>query len=158
MGESTNEKKQLNQRYINYEKISINTGIIVGITVFSCTQKQVKVSTEEAKQIAEEAYIFAYPMIDHYKMMFAMAMYPESGAYNGPFNVLYHDPELSGPKDTIIVRPNNDTFYSAVWFDLTKQPQILEVPAITDGRYYSFQIIDLLAPEKRVLIRAFTCL
>jgi hypothetical protein len=125
------------------KRLVLITGIIVGITVFSCTQKQVKVSTEEAKQIAEEAYIFAYPMIDHYKMMFAMAMYPESGAYNAPFNVLYHNPELSGPKDTIIVRPNNDTFYSAVWFDLTKQPQILEVPAITDGRYYSFQIIDM---------------
>jgi len=56
---------------------------------------------------------------------------------------LYNNPKLSGPEDTIIVRPNNDTFYSGVWFDLSQQPQILEVPAITDGRYYSFQIIDM---------------
>ena len=82
-------------------------------------------------------------MIEHYKMMFAMAMYEGSGAYAAPFNVMVNNTHLSGPKDTIIVRPNNDTFYSGVWFDLSGQPQILDVPEITDGRYYSFQIIDM---------------
>ncbi|WP_430812279.1 MULTISPECIES: DUF1254 domain-containing protein [unclassified Carboxylicivirga] len=109
----------------------------------TCQSQTEKLSPQEAKQIAKEAYIYAYPMLEHYKMMFAMAMYPESGAYMAPFNVLTNNSELNGPKDTIIVRPNNDTFYSAVWFDLSKQPQILSVPAITDGRYYSFQIIDM---------------
>lgn len=109
----------------------------------ACSQKSKDLAPEEAKQIAKEAYIYAYPMLEHYKMMFAMAMYPESGAYLAPFNVLVNKAQLSGPKDTIIVRPNNDTFYSVVWFDLSKQPQILSVPAITDDRYYSFQIIDM---------------
>ena len=117
-------------------------GMILGSA--SCVNNEGQhITPEEAKQIAEEAYIFAYPMLEHYKMMFAMAMYPESGAYTAPFNVLYNNPKLSGPEDTIIVRPNNDTFYSACWFNLTDQPQILRVPAITDGRYYSFQIIDM---------------
>jgi hypothetical protein len=75
--------------------------------------------------------------------MFAMAMYPESGAYTSTINGLYHNPELSTSKDTIIVRPNNDNIYSAVWFDLSEQPQVLKVPKIEDNRYYSFQIIDL---------------
>lgn len=117
--------------------------LIPALFISSCQEKTKSLTTGQAKQIAEEAYIYAYPMLDHYKMMFAMAMYPESGAYLAPFNVLYNNPKLSGPKDTIIVRPNNDTFYSAVWFDLSKRPQILHVPAITDGRYYSFQIIDM---------------
>jgi len=116
-------------------------GIMLG-TAF-CTNFKQDVTPEEAKQIAEEAYIFAYPMIEHYKMMFAMAMYEQSGAYNAPFNVLTNNSKLNGPEDTIIVRPNNDTFYSGVWFDLSQQPQVLEVTAITDGRYYSFQIIDM---------------
>jgi len=117
--------------------------ILIGISFNSCNQQPSKLIPEEAKQIAEEAYIYAYPMLEHYKMMFAMAMYPESGAYNGPFNVMINNSKLNGPKDTIIVRPNNDTFYSAVWFDLSNQPQILKVPAIPDNRYYSFQIIDI---------------
>ena len=122
--------------------IAFLIGVMMLGTTFCTTDKQ-SVTTDEARQIAEEAYIYAYPMIEHYKMMFAMAMYPESGAYTAPFNVLYNNPKLNDPKDTIIVRPNNDTFYSGVWFDLSGQPQILEVPAITDGRYYSFQIIDM---------------
>ncbi len=121
----------------------LTTFLISGLLLFSCNQKLEKVTPEEAKQIAEEAYIYAYPMLEHYKMMFASAMYPESGAYTAPFNVLANNSRLNGPKDTIIVRPNNDTFYSSVFFDLSDQPQILEVPAITDGRYYSFQIIDM---------------
>jgi len=109
----------------------------------SCTDKEQSVTPEEAQQIAEEAYIYAYPMLEHYKLMFAMAMYPKSGAYTAPFNVLHHNPELSTSKDTIIVRPNNDNIYSAVWFDLSEQPQVLKVPKIEDNRYYSFQVIDL---------------
>jgi len=130
-----NNLKKKSFKYLNW--------VALAMLMFSCSQNNAKVTPEEARQIAEEAYIFAYPMIEHYKMMFAMAMYPESGAYTAPFNVLNHNPLLSGPKDTIIVRPNNDTFYSAVWFDLSKQPQVIKVPAITDGRYYSFQIIDM---------------
>ena len=102
-----------------------------------------KLSPKEAKAIAEEAYTFAFPMIYHYKMMFATAMYEESGVYEAPFNVLFNKAHLNGYRDTIMVRPNNDTFYSGVFFDLSGQPQILKVPEITDDRYYSFQIIDM---------------
>jgi len=69
----------------------------------SC-KNQKELTPTEAQVIAEEACIYAYPMLEHYKMMFAMAMYPQSGAYTAPFNVLYHNPELSTAKDTIIVR------------------------------------------------------
>ena len=120
--------------------------LILVVTAFiasACNSKPKALTPEEAKQISEEAFIYAYPMLEHYKMMFAMAMYPESGAYNAAFNILANNSKLNGPQDTIIVRPNNDTFYSAVWFDLSVQPQILSVPEITDGRYYSFQIIDM---------------
>ena len=121
---------------------------ITALTLFTllslyCCKNQKELTPAEAKSLAEEAYIFAYPMLENYKMMFAMAIYPESGAYLAPFNTLVNNSTLNGPKDTIIVRPNNDTFYSGVWLDLSNQPQILKVPAITDGRYYSFQIIDM---------------
>ena len=125
------------------KKLFLIFTVLACLSLISCEQNRQKPTPEEIEQIAEEAYIFAYPMIEHYKMMFAMAMFKESGAYEAPFNVLINKSTLNGPEDTIIVRPNNDTFYSAVWFDLSGQPQILKVPAITDGRYYSFQIIDM---------------
>ncbi len=102
-----------------------------------------KISPEEAKQIAEEAYIFAYPMLDNYKMMFAQAIYKQSPAYEAPFNQFKYLSILRGPEYTTIVRPNNDTFYSIVWLDLRAEPIIIQVPAIQDKRYYAFQLIDL---------------
>ena len=124
------------------KNLIIFIGLIIGIFT-SCNQEQKSVTTEQAKQIAEEAYIYAFPMIDHYKMMFAQAMYKESGAYEGPFNTMINKSVLLGPEYTTIVRPNNDTFYSLVWLNLTGDPMILKVPAIIDNRYYSFQIIDM---------------
>jgi hypothetical protein len=115
--------------------------LMIGVLT-SCNQKQEKLTPEQAKQIAEEAYIYAYPMIDHYKMMFAQAIYKESGAYEAPFNTFKSNSALLGPEYTTIVRPNNDTFYSMVWLNLTGEPMVLKVPAIVDKRYYSFQIID----------------
>ncbi len=125
------------------KKLLIISLAMVSILSLSNCKNQKELTPSEAQAIGEEAYIYAYPMLEHYKMMFAMAMYPESGAYAAPFNVLHHNPELSTAKDTIIVRPNNDNIYSSVWFDLSEQPQVLKVPKIEDNRYYSFQIIDL---------------
>ncbi len=101
------------------------------------------VTPEEARAITEEAYIFSFPILDSYKMLFAMALYPDSGAYEGPLNVVSHKAELLGPDYTLIVRPNNDTAYSIAWLDLRTEPMVLSVPAIPLDRYYSFQLIDL---------------
>ena len=116
--------------------------VLVGLISSSCSQHN-QLTPDQAKEIAEEAYIYAYPMLDHYKMMFAMAIYPESGAYEAPFNTLINKSALLGPEHTVIVRPNNDTFYSAIWLDLTSEPIVLKVPEVKDNRYYSFQIIDM---------------
>ncbi len=48
-----------------------------------------------------------------------------------------------GPEYTAVVRPNNDTFYSQFLMDLRREPMVISVPAISDKRYYSFQLIDL---------------
>jgi len=115
---------------------------LVFISLSSC-QKQAEVTPKKAKAVAEEAHIFAYPMLENYKMMFAQAIYEKSPAYEAPFNQLKHKSILLGPEYTTIVRPNNDTFYSIVWMDLRSEPLVFQVPALRDNRYYSFQLIDL---------------
>ena len=99
-------------------------------------------TSQEIKQIAEEAYIYAYPMLDNYKMMFAMAIYQDSPAYEKPFNEFINVSVLHGPDYTAIVRPNSDTFYSGIWLDLRAEPIVLQVPAVQPPRYYAFQLID----------------
>ena len=124
------------------KNLIIFIGLIIGIFT-SCNQKQETLTPEQAKQIAEEAYIYAFPMLDNYKMLFVQAVWEKSPAYEAPFNQLKNNAVLLGPEYTTIVRPNNDTFYSSVWLDLRGEPMVISVPAISDKRYYSFQLIDL---------------
>ena len=125
--------------------------LLVSLTIiFSGCSSQVEPSTEETqltakeiKAITKEAYIYTYPMMESYKMMYLLKVWKESPVYETPFNELTHNAVLLGPEYTTIVRPNNDTFYSNVMFDLRAEPMVLSVPAITDNRYYSWQLIDL---------------
>jgi hypothetical protein len=101
------------------------------------------ISPDDAKAVAEEAYVFAYPMLENYRTMFVQAIDPQSKAYTGPFNQLHHATALAGPESRAVVRPNNDTLYSTAWLDLRAEPIVIGVPAIRDQRYYSVQLIDL---------------
>ena len=100
-------------------------------------------SKEEVKSITKEAYIYTYPMMEHYKMIYVLKVWKDSPTYEAPFNELTHNAVLLGPEYTTMVRPNNDTFYSNVMFELRAEPMVLSVPAISDNRYYSWQLIDL---------------
>jgi len=91
---------------------------------------------DEAKEIAMQAYIFAYPMLEDFKTMTVQAINP------GLFNMFCHSRKLRGPDYKEVVRPNNDNIYSALWLDLRSEPVVVSVPAVKD-RYYSFQMIDM---------------
>jgi hypothetical protein len=91
---------------------------------------------EEAKEIAKQAYIFAYPMLEDFKTMIIQAIDP------GLFSMFYHKRELRGPDYREVVRPNNDSIYSRLWLDLRSEPVVVSVPAVED-RYYSFEMIDM---------------
>jgi len=96
----------------------------------------------EATAIAEEAYIYAFPMMENYRTMYVQAINRTASGYTGGFNALLHKSELLGPEFKDIVRPNNDTMYSFAWLDLRSQPVVITVPEIKD-RYYSVQLIDM---------------
>ncbi len=46
--------------------------MLIFILITGCT-KQPELTAEQAKAIAEESYIFAYPMLDNYKTMYVVA-------------------------------------------------------------------------------------
>ncbi len=106
------------------------------IPMSGCTSSNNSVSLDEARSIAEEAYIFAYPMLENFRSMQVQAVLP------GSFNRFRHTTKLAGPDDTDIVRENNDTLYSMLWLDLRAEPMVVTVPPLSE-RYYSFQLIDL---------------
>ncbi|MBN2220096.1 MAG: DUF1254 domain-containing protein [Kosmotogaceae bacterium] len=91
---------------------------------------------EEAREVARQAYIFAFPMLENYRTMVLQAVIPNS------FNEFEHLQGLLGPEFREIVRPNNDTVFSAAWLDLRNGPVIIEIPSICE-RYFSVQFIDM---------------
>jgi hypothetical protein len=100
------------------------------------------VDLEEVRAISEKAYIFAYPMLQVYRTMYVQAINSASPVFRAPFNQFSHSVRLLGPQNKTVVRPNNDTLYSAAWLDLRTEPVVASVPAIED-RYYSFQLVDM---------------
>lgn len=101
-----------------------------------------EINPAEASAIAEEAYIYAFPMMENYRTLYVQAIDWTSPGYKAPFNQLTHERQLLGPEFKDVVRPNNDTLYSFAWLDLRAQPIVVGVPAVED-RYYSVQLIDM---------------
>lgn len=102
-----------------------------------------RISAREAKQIAEEAYIFAFSMLENYKTMYVQAVNENLSTYRAPFNRFFHIRQLLGPEFTEVVGPNNDTLYSLAWLDLGREPVVLSLPDFPDERYYVIQIVDM---------------
>jgi len=104
--------------------------------------KDQSVNAEEARAIAKEAYIYGYPMVDGYRILFAFYLYPGNPEYKGPLNTLINMPRLFTPEDTAVQTPNSDTPYSFFGADLRSEPMVLTVPEIEKDRYFSIQLID----------------
>src|SRR5262245_35742952 len=97
----------------------------------------------ETKAIAEEAYIYGFPMIAAYKALYQFNVDRTNSQFKKPFNEIWNDAQVFTPKDTAIVTPNSDTPYSMVQLDLRAEPIVLCVPAVPKPRYYSVQFTDM---------------
>lgn len=101
------------------------------------------ISPEVAQAIAQEAYIYGFPMVMNYKTLYNYAIDTQSPDYKGPFNQLACVARLFTPDDKAVVTPNADTPYCMFWMDLRAEPLVLSVPEMEPERFYHFQLIDL---------------
>lgn len=99
-------------------------------------------SLVEAKDIAEEGFIYGLPLVMNYAVMQEYAVDRNSGQFKAPFNEIYNMRHVATPADTAIITPNSDTPYSILWLDLRAEPMVISVPTVTKDRYYSVQLID----------------
>jgi hypothetical protein len=100
-------------------------------------------SAEEAREIAREAYIYAYPLVlmDVTRQQLTNYAEPSGRPGQGPPNQFIHLREFPDPKFKIVIRPNADTLYSSAWLDLKAEPVVLSVPA-TD-RYFMLPMLSM---------------
>jgi hypothetical protein len=104
---------------------------------------QEKLAKGEAQQIAEDAFIYGFPMVMNYGTLYEYAVDKSSSQYKAPFNRIHNTARVFTPKDTAIITPNSDTPYSLLWMDLRAEPIVLSVPEVEKGRYYSVELFDL---------------
>ena len=104
---------------------------------------QDKPGTDEIRAIAEEAYLYGFPMIVGYKVLYDFNVDRGSGQFKAPFNEINNQARVFTPADTSVSTPNSDTPYSMVQLDLRAEPMVLCVPEIETSRYYDVQLVDL---------------
>jgi hypothetical protein len=96
----------------------------------------------EAKDIAEEGFIYGLPLVMNYAVMQEYAVDRNSGQFKAPFNEIHNMHHVATPEDTAVITPNSDTPYSVLWLDLRAEPMVMSVPITERDRYYSVQFID----------------
>ena len=101
-----------------------------------------EVSAEQVREIARQAYIYGYPMVDNYRIQYAYFQDQQSKQYVSPWNTLHSDDRVYTPADTTVQTPNSDTPYSTLGADLRAEPLVLTVPEVPNDRYYSIQFVD----------------
>jgi hypothetical protein len=113
-----------------------------GLASTSTSVQAQDVTAAEAREIAKEAYVYGFPMVDNYRIQYAYFEDSKSPEYKGPWNTLVNIPRVYTPADTAIQSPNSDTPYSFAGLDLRAEPFVLTVPPIEKDRYFSVQLID----------------
>ena len=72
------------------------------------------VSPQDARAIAKEAYVYGFPMVDDYRVMYSYFVDKEDAEYKGGWNQVHNTARVFTPADTTIQTPNSDTPYSTV--------------------------------------------
>jgi hypothetical protein len=120
------------------------TAIAIGASVAAApSMAQDKRLLAEARAIAEEAYLYGFPMIVGYDVLYKFFIDRNSGQFKAPINQLHNEARVFTPKDTGISTPNSDTPYSMALLDLRAEPFVLCMPEIEKARYYDVQLVDL---------------
>lgn len=98
---------------------------------------------DATKTIASTAFIYGFPMVEMYGIIYSFNIDTKNSQYKGPFNKIINIPRVFTPADKAIVTPNSDTPYSFLTMDLRAEPLVITVPQIEKDRYYSIMLLDL---------------
>jgi hypothetical protein len=117
-------------------------GALLGWPAAPAANKPAPVTDDEAAEIAVEAYLYAYPLVlMEVTRRLATNVERPTGSHS-PMNQFGHLRAFPDATFTDVVRPNADTLYSFLWFDVSKEPLVIAVPD-SGGRYYQLQMLDL---------------
>ncbi|MAR01842.1 MAG: hypothetical protein CMI00_15060 [Oceanospirillaceae bacterium] len=100
-----------------------------------------EVRTSETQDIAEEGYIYGFPILLMDETRDAFTGESRSCDLSADINTFHHVYQLPDTEFRAVVRPNVDTLYSAAMLDLSDGPMLLDMPAVAD-RYVLMALLD----------------
>lgn len=98
-------------------------------------------TTATLRDLARRATIYLLPVYEMYRTRW-QATVNEANPLRQRLNRFRHIAQLADHRARSVTTPNNDTFYSSAWLDLSIEPMFLTVPPVGD-LYYSYAFIDL---------------
>jgi hypothetical protein len=118
--------------------------ILLGLQVFPQPASAQRLSDDEAAEIGVEAYLYAFPlvMMDVTREVSTNCEKADLAALGAPMNQFAHMKSFPDATFTDVVRPNADTLYSSLWFDVSEEPLVIHVPD-SGGRYYLLPMLDM---------------
>ncbi|WP_084524263.1 DUF1254 domain-containing protein [Nocardia inohanensis] len=111
-------------------------------------------------EAAVNAYVYTYPLVsvELTRRMMTNVAAPDPAKGMAPLNQLAPMAFLPDASFEAVVRPNVDTLYTSMLFDVAAEPLVVTVPAMGD-RYHLFPVLDMwtnvdAAPGSRTIPEA----
>src|SRR5262249_35628528 len=95
----------------------------------------------EAREIAVDAYIYAYPLVTMEITRRVMTNVDKPVGSKAPMGQFARLRSYPAVDDHSVTAPNADTLYTLTWLDVSKEPWILSVPDMKD-RFFLFPLLD----------------
>lgn len=118
-------------------KLKVASVFAIALLLTACTNSKQNLTPEQAKDLAKEAYIYAFPAVEHNKVIGDIL-----NLFKMPPNQFVSNTTFLTPTDTTVVSPNHDTYYAYAVCDIRNEPVVLSIPHIKE-RYFSFQFCDI---------------
>lgn len=109
--------------------------------ISSCETRKISITADEARSIAEEVYIYGYPLVTMEYTKRIMTNVEDPGTKLAPVGQFGRMRSYPAPEDKEVTAPNADTYYTLAWLDLSVEPYVLSKPDFGD-RYYLLPMLS----------------
>ena len=86
-------------------RLTLATLALSGVASVAALAEDAAPDAAALKSVAQEAYVYAFPMLVAYKVLHDYNVDQNSGAYIAPFNQLHNEARVYSPKDTAVSPP-----------------------------------------------------
>jgi len=120
---------------------SIALTLLTGCKTASEHKSETRLTPTEAQQIAQDAYVYGYPLVTMEYTRRVMTNVRKPAGTRAPMGTIIRVREYPTAAFRDVTAPNADTLYTTVWIDVKKEPWVLSLPDAHD-RYYLFPMLD----------------